>query len=233
MKSPMDYVTGMSLTFEQANLDYSCHYIKLMKTVGDQSTESLLKKVYEDEIGHVKYGVAWFDVWRSEKDSQWQAHQNTMKGREPLSMSRAKGIGFDRDGRLKAGLSLDYVDRMEVFGNPKGSPPSLFWYNADFELELGHQSSGYSPSKGVKLLMSDFEVLPMYLAKSGDAVLCQNLPELRYQKYIKDRLGKVLEFVPWSGAERDLLDLGVSQCFSSLKPGVGVLELVSLSPLWR
>ena len=52
----MSYVTAMSLTLEQANLDYSQYYWQLFQELGDHCTASLLEKVYQDEIGHVAYG---------------------------------------------------------------------------------------------------------------------------------------------------------------------------------
>ena len=55
MKSPMDFVSQLSLTFEQANLDYSQHFAKVFKKIGDQETSAVLQQVYEDEIGHVQH----------------------------------------------------------------------------------------------------------------------------------------------------------------------------------
>ena len=54
---PMKFITGMSLTFEQANLDFSKHYAKLFRQVGDDASASVLEKIYQDEIGHVGHGV--------------------------------------------------------------------------------------------------------------------------------------------------------------------------------
>ncbi len=70
MSSPMDYVTKLSMTFEQANLDFSFFYMNLMKKIGDIETAEILKTVYEEEIGHVKHGVLWFDKWRDSSQSQ-------------------------------------------------------------------------------------------------------------------------------------------------------------------
>ena len=218
MSSPMDYVTGMSLTFEQANLDYCLHYLKLMNQVGDEATTKLLQTVYDDEIGHVKYGVQWFDRMRAKGGDQWQAFREAMHGRQPLTIARAKGIGFDRDGRLKAGLDTDFVEEMEVFSNPKGRCPRLFWYNADCELELGHGMPGYSPTKGVQLLMGDFEKLPLFVAKSSDAILCQKPPSHSYRRYLRHKLGEVPEFVTWGGQLSNLSQLTKFRSFSALMP---------------
>jgi len=68
MKSPMEFVTKLNLTFEQANLDFSCHYAKLFEQVGDMSTAHVLDKIYRDEIGHVGHGVHWLREWKERQD---------------------------------------------------------------------------------------------------------------------------------------------------------------------
>ena len=60
----MDYVAGLSLTFEQANLDYSHFYMEAVRQVGDEATGAILERVFREEIGHVKHGVTWFNRWR-------------------------------------------------------------------------------------------------------------------------------------------------------------------------
>ena len=64
MASPMDYVAGLSLTFEQANLDFARHFSMCFAEVGDADSAKLLQKIYRDEIGHVAYGLKWFRRWK-------------------------------------------------------------------------------------------------------------------------------------------------------------------------
>lgn len=218
MKSPMDYISGMSLTFEQANLDYSLHYLNLMGQIGDQDTKELLSKVYNDEIGHVKYGVYWFDRLRSPDSTQWDAYRQAMFGRQPLTLSRAKGIGFDSAGRKKAGLDRAYIESLEFFDSPKGRCPSLYIYNADCELEAGHGKLGYQTSDGVRLLMSDFEGLPFFVAKKGDCILGMKKPSVTYQKYLRDRTGRTAEFIVWDGRDKSFGSVTKNRSFSELKP---------------
>jgi uncharacterized ferritin-like protein (DUF455 family) len=60
METPMDYVAGLSLTFEQANLDFARHFARGFAAVGDDLTAQLLDRIYRDEIAHVAYGLKWF-----------------------------------------------------------------------------------------------------------------------------------------------------------------------------
>ncbi len=74
MENPMDYVSSLCLTFEQANLDFARHYAKGFAAVGDDATSAgLLDKIYRDEIGHVAYGLKWFRRWKNPTESDWEA----------------------------------------------------------------------------------------------------------------------------------------------------------------
>ncbi|MDP4585248.1 MAG: DUF455 family protein, partial [Verrucomicrobiales bacterium] len=42
METPLDYVSRLSLTFEQANLDYALHYGHLLREAGDGKSASIL-----------------------------------------------------------------------------------------------------------------------------------------------------------------------------------------------
>jgi len=60
MEHPIDYVAGLSLTFEQANLDFCRQFAEGFEKVGDAVTAGLLGGIYQDEIRHVAYGLKWF-----------------------------------------------------------------------------------------------------------------------------------------------------------------------------
>ena len=64
----------MSLTFEQANLDFSLFYKEAFEQAGDIETAKVLNEVYEDEISHVSNGLKWFKKWKSKDLSDWQAY---------------------------------------------------------------------------------------------------------------------------------------------------------------
>ena len=78
MQSPQDFVAGMSLTLEQANLDYAQYYASIFRQIGDLETATILEKVHRDEIGHVRHGLQWFREWKSEDQSEWEAYQNAL-----------------------------------------------------------------------------------------------------------------------------------------------------------
>lgn len=182
MADPMDYVTGMSLTFEQANLDFARHYREVFAEVGDAETAAVLHRVYEDEIGHVKLGLVWFRRWRTSPapsppeatpeppPSDWEAWCAALPDR--LQPSRAKGIGFDVEGRRRAGFDEGYIRRLRVFQQSKGRVPTLHRFNPTAEIEL----TGRTPPAAARRLARDLETLPMFVCARDDAVQVTRAP---------------------------------------------------------
>lgn len=201
MTKPIDYVAGMSLTFEQANLDFSYHYWRIMRQLGDVKTANILEQVLRDEIGHVKFGLTWFNRWRPQDLELFDAQVSIL--RPPLSMSRAKGIGFHRELRMQVGLSKTYIDRLEVHGGSKGRPPHIYWYNPDCELELAHRGRGYQLSLSKQAMISEQMPLMMFLAKEGDLILCDREPSVNFLKFWKNLGFPIPEFFVFRQTDED------------------------------
>ena len=184
-KSPLEFVVQMSLTLEQANLDFSFYYQKAVAQVGDVKTAALLWRVYEEEIGHVKHGVTWFNRWRTEADGKtdWEAYLNLLPA--PMTPRRAKGVIFLGEPRKAAGLSAHFIDELEVYGGSKGRPPQLWLYNPLCEAEIARGKPGFTPADNVKLYNLDLETLPMFLALQTDVVLVEALPRTEWLKQMK------------------------------------------------
>ena len=62
--------------------------------------------VYEDEISHVAYGRTWLNKWKEDK-SLWEYYLEHLP--ENLTPSRAKGMKFDHDSRVRAGLGENFI----------------------------------------------------------------------------------------------------------------------------
>ncbi|MEM8953050.1 MAG: DUF455 family protein [Verrucomicrobiota bacterium] len=195
METPLDYVTRLSLTFEQANLDYSKHYAGVFAAVGDVKTARILNRVCRDEIGHVGYGLEWFRKWR-EGESDWDAYERGL--RFPMSPSRAKGNGavFNREARMAAGLEADFVDRLELFERSKGRTPNVFVFFPDEEAAMasGLAGKGYQAREEVAQLAGDLEVLCAFLARRDDVVLVRRLPSAGHLKRLREAGFELPEF---------------------------------------
>ncbi|MBT3343848.1 MAG: DUF455 family protein [Gemmatimonadetes bacterium] len=194
MPSPMDYVARLCLTLEQANLDYAPHYQQLFGQVGDPDTSALLGRIYRDEIGHVKYGLNWFNTWREPTRSAFDSFEQVLGF--PLSPSRAKGIGFNREGRLAAGFTPDFIDELEVFAHSHGRCPYLWWFNPLCDLVAGRDAL-FTPPQTLLHLSRDLAMVPALLAANDDIVLVPERPPVAFLKEWKHAGLPLPELIEW------------------------------------
>ena len=158
MDDPFDFVVGMAMTFEQANLDHCIHYSALFERVGDLKSAQIMESIYADEIRHLRQGLRWFRHWKDPERSDFEAHEGHLQ--LPLSMSRAKGRTFDVNGRLTAGLTSNYVERLQVTSVSKGRLPNVlvFWPNVEALIAQPKQQS--SPSNALAVARN-LDLLPI------------------------------------------------------------------------
>ncbi|MEN9574693.1 MAG: hypothetical protein RL514_2548 [Verrucomicrobiota bacterium] len=192
MSSPMDYVAGLSLTFEQANLDFARHFARSFATVGDAETAKLLDQIYRDEIGHVAYGLKWFRRWKQAGQSDWDAFCQQLKF--PLSPQRAKGLSLNVEGRRAAGLDAAFIAELDVYSQSKGRTPSVFVFNpfAEARIALG---KAFTPVKHQAQLARDLANLPQFLCRQDDIVLVEERPAVEFLSGIKQAGFPLPEFV--------------------------------------
>lgn len=193
MAKPMDFIVSMSLTFEQANLDFSLHYRDAFRAVGDDVTADIMEQVLVDEVAHVRHGVRFFETWRDPTLSQWEAYQAALEF--PLTAARAKGIGFTVQHRLDAGLDQDFVDRLRVYSHSKGRPPRVTLFNPDTERALGRRAGGHTPTRQVVALARDLETLPMFVMATEDVVLVRSEPQPAFLASLQGHGYPLPEFV--------------------------------------
>lgn len=204
MEEPLDFVTRLSLTFEQANLDFSKHYAKLFRQVGDTSTANVLEKIYTDEVEHVGHGLKWFKQWKQAELSDWNAYKKQLSF--PLAPWKAKGQApFNKEGRIEAGLDEDFIHHLEVTEGSRGRTPTVHWFNPNAE---GHaltsiQAQPWTPKKAEQALEKDLTMLPMTWAKKDDVVLVENKPSVSHLHYLK-RAG--LQQPEWVELTEDISD---------------------------
>ncbi len=176
--SPFDFTARMSLTFEQANLDYSCFYLEKFTEVRDFETAEIMNTVLTDEIGHVAHGVQWFKKWQDPEKSLWQAYAEALI--LPLSPARGKGMRVQAEPRLKAGLPQDFIENIDKFGEDRngdkksgdtksGDTKRLFIFNPQCEMERADKD--ICVAKVVERFTKDVGILFALLAKPEDYFL--------------------------------------------------------------
>lgn len=164
LKTPEEYLLSLSLTFEQANLDYSKYYQKPFAKIGDKKSWELLQKVYLDEIGHVGNGLKWLNKWRKPDQKLWSYFVQNLP--TPLTPQRAKGLDFDLEGRKKAGLDDDFIQEIRRFGHSKGKLPDFWHFRPGGEWEL----ADLNRPKAAMQLERDLGSLAIWLAGPDDLV---------------------------------------------------------------
>jgi uncharacterized ferritin-like protein (DUF455 family) len=112
IRSPLDFICAMSLTFENANLDHTVDYAEAARQAGDDKTAAVIERVHSDEVEHVRFGWRWLQVFKSEDRSAWKAYQEHLTW--PLRPAKARGRTFHRRGREAAGLDDDFIRRLEA-----------------------------------------------------------------------------------------------------------------------
>jgi len=189
METPMDFVTRLNLTFEQANLDFSKHYAGLFREVGDTSTAAVLEKIYQDEIGHVGHGLKWFRRWKDQGSTDWQAFGKSLTF--PLAPAKAKGLApFNAEGRRLAGLDEDFIRHLEVCEQSRGRTPVVHWFNPGAEDQVMASVSGkpFQANKMGLALEEDLELLMIAVCRRDDVLLMRRPPSNEHLAYLK-RIG--------------------------------------------
>lgn len=184
LKSPAEFSAAMAMTFEQANIDFALHYENIFRQEGDLVSAAIMKQVRDEEIGHVKHGVVWFERWRPKCESLFREWQNHLTF--PITPARAKGICFDRDGRIRAVLPLDFIDELEVHNQSKGRPPRLFSFNPGCEQEIEAKANNWTAPKPMQQLESDYASMMGLLGHASDVVLVDQLPSVEHLRILQD-----------------------------------------------
>ena len=176
IQDPREFLAGMSLTFEQANLDFARDWRDGFGSLGMQEEAAVMQVVYEEEIGHVKHGLHWLRTLDEGQRSDWDLHHFWMPA--GLQLSKARGEVMDREARRAAGLSDSYMDQLELAGGSKGRSPDLIWMAVASDLEWMDV-----PVAG---LWADFEAdcggLGALWASSEDLVQVVHLPSAEFQR---------------------------------------------------
>jgi uncharacterized ferritin-like protein (DUF455 family) len=191
MRNPLDFVTQMSLTFEQANLDFAFFYANLFQTeIDDELTGKLLKEVHDDEIKHVAHGMKWFDEWRDPSETAYESYLKILP--YPMTPRRARGGAFFAgSSRALAGMPKDFIESVRIAGGSRGKVPNYFYFNPQAELE----STMEALPQNLKRRIDELAPVMLWLAQEEDVVELPRVPELCFQSQLYDFKGALPEIV--------------------------------------
>ena len=123
-QSPLEYVAGLPLVFEGANLDHTVEFERYFMDAGDRRSAAMMRAIHKDEIHHVEFGLQWLRHFKRPEQSDWDAWTEALHW--PIRPSKARGELFQREARLRAGLTDEFIDRLEGFVESEPlEPPAL------------------------------------------------------------------------------------------------------------
>lgn len=112
IRTPLEFIAAMSLTFENANLDHTAENAAAARRAGDEKTARVIEQVATDEVEHVRFGWRWLEEWKEPGESSWDAWRRSLAW--PLRPAKAKGASFHREGREAAGLDPEFIALLEA-----------------------------------------------------------------------------------------------------------------------
>lgn len=203
MKTPLDFVVRMSMTFEQANLDFALEFAKLFETqMDDDKTAKLLKQVHDDEVKHVGHGIKWFKEWNAEEinsEGEWGAYLHQLP--YPLNARRAKGsVFFAAESRADAGFSKEFIDSIRIAGGSRGRVPDYYLFNPECEIEADLPDL----PKVLREKIEDLAPVMLWIAHSEDVVELPVIPSIEFQKTMFEYRGELPEMVTEAEVQKGL-----------------------------
>lgn len=110
-QSVLDYLAGLPLVFEGRNLDHTLEFAAAFAAAGDERSAALMRVIHADEIEHVRFGIEWLRRLKPAGTSDWEIFCQHLDW--PLRPGKARGHVFQREARQAAGLTSEFIDRLE------------------------------------------------------------------------------------------------------------------------
>jgi uncharacterized ferritin-like protein (DUF455 family) len=118
--SVLDYLAGLPLTFEGCNLDHTLEFEQWFLAAGDRRGAAVMRAIHRDEIQHVKFGLEWLRRLKAPGQSDWEAYLAHLHW--PLRPEKSRGKTFHRAPREEAGMTTEFIARLEQTGTPRIEP---------------------------------------------------------------------------------------------------------------
>ncbi len=116
-QTPVEFVCLLGMGLEAANLEHTPRFAAWFRAVGDEEGALVQEQVGREEVAHVRFGTRWFERWTGRDDFEtWAASLPP-----PLTPLLMRGKTINREARLKAGMTEDFVERLAAW-RPEPSP---------------------------------------------------------------------------------------------------------------
>lgn len=110
-ESLLDYLSGVPLTFEARNLDHTIELEQAFLSAGDRRSAALMRRIHEDEIEHVRFGIEWLRRLKPEQADDWTTWVEHLHW--PMRPGKSIGNEFQEEARQAAGLSRGFIEKLK------------------------------------------------------------------------------------------------------------------------
>lgn len=114
-QSALQYIAGLPLVFEAANLDHTMELEAVFLQHNDTKSAAIMRAIHNDEIQHVEFGMTWLRRWKNPALTDFEAWQQNLEW--PIRPSTARGHQFQKQPRLQAGMDSDFVQQAEAWND--------------------------------------------------------------------------------------------------------------------
>lgn len=111
--TPLAFVAALGVGFEGGNLDHCARFAAELDAVGDARGAAIVRQVGEEEIMHVRFGLAWFARFSGRPLVELAQLGAALP--HPLTPSVMRGPSLNRPARLRAGYTEHVLDELERF----------------------------------------------------------------------------------------------------------------------
>lgn len=121
VSSPAAFVAAMGVGFEGGNLDHVARFARSLDDVGDLDGARIVRRVGEEEIVHVRFGLTWLARFAELSEVTLQAFAAALP--PPLTPSVMRGPTLDRVSRKRAGYTDSFLDSLDAYAlaHPSGA----------------------------------------------------------------------------------------------------------------
>jgi uncharacterized ferritin-like protein (DUF455 family) len=109
-ESVLDYLAGLPLTFETRNLDHTIEFENAFLEAGDKRSAAVMRRIHEDEIEHVRFGIEWLHKLKSPEQTDWESY--TAHLHWPMRPEKSVGNCMQIEARRRAGLDDAFIERL-------------------------------------------------------------------------------------------------------------------------
>ena len=114
--------------------------------------------------------------------SDFDNHQHSLSF--PLTPARAIGKKFDLEGRIRSGLSLEYIEELRVFRHSKGRVPDVYIFNMGCEFRLLFPNKSNLP-KPIAQREEWWDLMMLPFVRDGDIVIVHQIPSTEHLQQLQ------------------------------------------------